>query len=188
MQNSCLKDLKSIKTENALNAAMFTLLEKRSFEKITVIDICEKALVSRATFYAHFADKYDLLQKWISELIPPQIANNSWAYGQFVEFIDKLMRGNEKIFRNLIRDASKETMGILFDVMRATLNFDTNTEKTDAESIACSTFYAGGMLHYFLHKIENKFPADIQSSDMNKYLYKIIRHLKTFETEGDCTL
>jgi len=44
--------------------AVLKLLNRRNFEKITVNDICEEALVSRATFYAHFNDKYDLFKYW----------------------------------------------------------------------------------------------------------------------------
>lgn len=38
------------------------LMSEKPFEKITVVDICERAMVHRATFYAHFADKYELLK------------------------------------------------------------------------------------------------------------------------------
>jgi AcrR family transcriptional regulator len=38
-----------------------TLLEERSFEQISVTDICEEATINRTTFYKHFESKYDLL-------------------------------------------------------------------------------------------------------------------------------
>lgn len=52
-------DLRILKTHKALITAFFQLLEKKCFEDITVKELCDVALVRRATFYKHFADKYD---------------------------------------------------------------------------------------------------------------------------------
>ena len=35
------------------------MLEEQSFETISIKELCDRALVRRATFYKHFADKYD---------------------------------------------------------------------------------------------------------------------------------
>ena len=40
---------------------MFMLLSEKSFEEITVRQLCEAAQYPRATFYNYFDDKYDLL-------------------------------------------------------------------------------------------------------------------------------
>ncbi len=37
------------------------LLHKKPFQKISVNELCESALVSRSAFYANFEDKYHLL-------------------------------------------------------------------------------------------------------------------------------
>ena len=47
---------------NALNE----LLKEKPFQKITVIDICEKAHINRMTFYNHYQDKYDLFNECIN--------------------------------------------------------------------------------------------------------------------------
>lgn len=46
----------------SLQQAMLSLLCKKSFEEITVGELCEKAMLPRATFYNYFDDKYDLLE------------------------------------------------------------------------------------------------------------------------------
>jgi len=51
-------DLRKQKTRKALEAAFFELSETMWIEDITVGDLCEKAMVRRATFYKHFTDKY----------------------------------------------------------------------------------------------------------------------------------
>lgn len=38
------------------------LMRKQPFDKISVSDICEEAMVHRATFYSHFENKYELLK------------------------------------------------------------------------------------------------------------------------------
>mgnify|MGYP000766243208 FL=1 len=50
-------------TEIRMEAAMLKLLKNTEFEKITVKKICETAEVNRSTFYAHFIDIYDMLNK-----------------------------------------------------------------------------------------------------------------------------
>lgn len=49
------------RTLNSLVNAMFNLLKTKSFESITVQELCTLSLIPRATFYNYFEDKYDLL-------------------------------------------------------------------------------------------------------------------------------
>lgn len=46
----------------SLQQAMLTLLTEKSFEEIAVQELCEKAMLPRATFYNYFDDKNDLLE------------------------------------------------------------------------------------------------------------------------------
>lgn len=55
------------RTHRLLSQAFMELLERQSFDSITVQNIAERATVNRATFYAHFQDKYDLLDTLIRE-------------------------------------------------------------------------------------------------------------------------
>lgn len=48
-----------------LQAFMALLEEKQNIHSISVQDITEQAGVNRATFYAHFDDKYALLESWM---------------------------------------------------------------------------------------------------------------------------
>jgi AcrR family transcriptional regulator len=55
------------RTRQLLQAAFMALLGEKRFEAITVQDIAERATVNRATFYAHFVDKYALLEYTVRE-------------------------------------------------------------------------------------------------------------------------
>ncbi len=56
------EDLRIRRTHKLLCDAMFALLENQSFDEISVVNICEKAMVHRATFYKHFKDKYEFME------------------------------------------------------------------------------------------------------------------------------
>ena len=55
-------------TEIRMESAMLEIMKSTEFEKITVKRICEKANVNRSTFYAHFIDIYDMIDKMEIEL------------------------------------------------------------------------------------------------------------------------
>jgi AcrR family transcriptional regulator len=55
------------RTRKLLLDAFGTLLMEKGFHAISVQDIAARATVNRATFYAHFVDKYALLDQMISE-------------------------------------------------------------------------------------------------------------------------
>ena len=49
------------------------LLAEKNFESISVQDVTDKAQINRATFYAHFQDKYALLDYSISQMFRHEI-------------------------------------------------------------------------------------------------------------------
>ena len=55
-------DLRVRRTYKLLSDALISLMKVKPFEKISVMDICNEAMVHRATFYTHFEDKYQLLK------------------------------------------------------------------------------------------------------------------------------
>lgn len=56
-------------TKNYIFEALYSLLTKHSYEDINVCDICEKAGVSRMSFYRNFKSKEDLLAKSIEKTL-----------------------------------------------------------------------------------------------------------------------
>lgn len=61
-------DLRIQKTYMALTNTFYELLEKKRFEDITVNELCNRAMIRRATFYKHFADKYEFFTFFIREI------------------------------------------------------------------------------------------------------------------------
>ncbi|RZI49379.1 TetR/AcrR family transcriptional regulator [Lactococcus kimchii] len=62
-------DLRVKRTKKLINQAFFALLRKKNFEKISIQEIADSAMINRATFYAHYADKQDLYDSLIDQFL-----------------------------------------------------------------------------------------------------------------------
>ena len=62
-------DLRVIRTRRSLWEALVKLVSARRIEEITVGDITRNAMVNRATFYRHYEDKEDLLERGTAEIL-----------------------------------------------------------------------------------------------------------------------
>ncbi|GFZ30069.1 hypothetical protein CSC2_05950 [Clostridium zeae] len=71
------EDPRVLRTRQLIKEAFSTLLQKKGFDSITIKDIAEKASINRATFYAHYEDKYALLEDItevaFNNMIPEQV-------------------------------------------------------------------------------------------------------------------
>lgn len=56
------------KTRRFLKEALLSLIKEKGFDAITVRDLTEEADINRATFYQHYQDKFDLLDKTIDDM------------------------------------------------------------------------------------------------------------------------
>ena len=62
------EDLRVRRTRKMLMQALIDLTIEQGFAATTVQDIADRAMVNRATFYRHYLDKYDLLDKYMNEV------------------------------------------------------------------------------------------------------------------------
>ncbi len=67
-------DPRVVRTRRLIRDALVSLLAERNFESISVQEIAARATVNRATFYAHFTDKFALLDAMIREDFAGQLA------------------------------------------------------------------------------------------------------------------
>ncbi len=80
-------DIRYLRTEKLIFDAFSKLLSEKDYEKITVQDIADKAMINRATFYAHYADKDELqrgIQKQMLEQMSEMIDAAQVAVGDIV--------------------------------------------------------------------------------------------------------
>jgi AcrR family transcriptional regulator len=62
-------DRRIVRTKRLIRDALTELMEEKGFEGLTVRDLTEKADINRGTFYLHYQDKYDLLEKSEAEIL-----------------------------------------------------------------------------------------------------------------------
>lgn len=160
--------------------AMAKLLQLRNFNQITVNDLCEEAQISRATFYSHFADKYDLLKHWMM-LKRPEIINQPNTYEDIEKSVNDFVDLHAKTIKNILEDANSETSELLRDFILSLLELPGDKsakEPPDARSIVFAKFCAGGIFNYLLWQMNNKFPAELPV--MNRHFYNILEQLLRF--------
>lgn len=62
-------DPRVVRTRQQLRAALVSLIEESGVDALTVQDITDRAELNRATFYLHYRDKQDLLEKSLRDAI-----------------------------------------------------------------------------------------------------------------------
>jgi len=66
-------DARARRTRQRLDAAFVELLRRRTYDGIRVADIARKGGVGRATFYAHYASKDELLRSQADRIVVPML-------------------------------------------------------------------------------------------------------------------
>lgn len=62
-------DLRVVRTNESIRKAFYELIQEMGYESITIQNIADRARVNRNTFYLHYQDKPDLLDKCMDELL-----------------------------------------------------------------------------------------------------------------------
>ena len=71
------------RTQHALLHALMELTVERSYDRVTVQDIIDRADVGRSTFYAHFRDKDDLLLSGFDDELREAFGGPAAGWTQF---------------------------------------------------------------------------------------------------------
>ena len=116
------QDVRKIKTERDIQAAFLSLLDTKGFRHLTVADICQTALTSRSTFYAHYLDKYDLLDQ--------MVAHYSAIFASRVDLrFDQMIAGEiDQMIADLLGDMAenRQAIEILFKVHEPNADLQAN--------------------------------------------------------------
>ncbi len=99
-------NLRVRRTQKLLREALIDLIEERGFDALTVGEITERALVSRAAFYRNYKDKYDLVEQIFAEamqalfkaIAEPSLVHSPEIWVRFFEHIAQY----ERLYRALL--------------------------------------------------------------------------------------
>ncbi|CAM5221136.1 TetR family transcriptional regulator OS=Ureibacillus acetophenoni OX=614649 GN=SAMN05877842_104204 PE=4 SV=1 [Ureibacillus acetophenoni] len=116
-------DPRIIRTRKLIMDAFIELSSKKEFKDITIKDITTEAMINRATFYYHFEDIFDLLDKVLSEVLLINLERESYKEEEINEqsltslfkaitnfqlsLSNRCHRGYEDTIARIIREASK---------------------------------------------------------------------------------
>ncbi|AFG38211.1 TetR/AcrR family transcriptional regulator [Spirochaeta africana] len=182
------KDLRVQRTTRNLKRALQQLLWHQRLEEVKVQDICARAMVHRATFYAHYQDKYHLFQEILDD-IAAEIEGNSRPSGPGVlprqlylqtaaRAIDYVSRHREHL-RDTLR-SNKDSMAY-FMIYNAAQDFITNLLKQYQQVNdyllpveVISRFTTAGLTGLVFYWVESDAPYTKQ--EMRRMLQTIITH------------
>ena len=163
------EDLRIIRTRKLLSNTLLDMMEEESIEKISVIDLCNRAMVNRATFYAHFEDKYHLLTFALEELKDElyEKFNKETKLTTPIETISSLMTmaiefffDKNKHIANIIRNnRNGKVVSTIQDSIAHSIKYQLSKYKDTYEIKlplqVLSSFVAGGMVSTALWCIDN---------------------------------
>ncbi len=153
-------DLRVKKTYQQLLDAFLVLMSEKSFEELSVSEICDKAQVHRATFYKHFKDKNEFLnfcfESYLSQIgfkasenyASPE--NIKESFMSFIVQIFEYIKANKAVFEIICSDEFVYSLGTSFAkavnrfIYEKTLLILPDTSEAKAEIFA--SFYSDAFI------------------------------------------
>ena len=86
---SFYNDERVIKTKKLIKSALSELIQEKGFDHVSITDLTQRANINRGTFYLHYQDKYDLLEKFENEVLD-DINTNAENFIKSIKDIDFL--------------------------------------------------------------------------------------------------
>lgn len=110
--------------------ALLTLLEKNSFEHLTVDQICQEALLHRSSFYRYFSDKYDLLEQTLNAQIN-KLTENTDSEDDIIKQLLYYIDQHKEVIRHLAPNSARsslytEILNILSQILLERRSIKTN--------------------------------------------------------------
>lgn len=152
-------DLRVQKTRSALTSALYDLMSKKSLDEITVTELCQQAMVRKATFYKHFGDKTELLEYMIQELQRISTEENTIGYDPKVpysyysgvfEYLLDFIESNDRFVLNVLKsNSSSFVRNILEEQIRREIDCHLKTEDNEdiqTSHAMLSSLYAGAIV------------------------------------------
>lgn len=118
------KDRRARRTEKQLEDALLTLLKTKTIHEISVRELAEAADVTRATFYSHYRDPFDMLTQMQQRILDEIIAMINETTGRNPEkfflglfcYLQEEIEHPEILFFSSAKDSAFEHIGnTLFD-------------------------------------------------------------------------
>ena len=169
------------RTRKLLGEALLSLIREKGFEALSVQDIIDRANVGRATFYAHFDNKEDLLlsgleglRSSLKELQRQALARRGSADERLFGFSRELFEhtdGHRDLFRAMTDDRSAALIRqvfhrILVDLVREDVKAIVSRDETGSmPAEAVVQFAAGGLFGLLTWWLEARARPGVEEVD-----------------------
>ncbi|CAD2072403.1 TetR/AcrR family transcriptional regulator [Phocicoccus pinnipedialis] len=116
------RDLRVVKTLSAIDKAFLELLQEKTFDQITIKEICDRAIINRATFYSHYTDKFQLIESYQETLVKGirEILYSNVKGTSLKEIMDKEVKFTIQNVLSFIKANKDKVLGVLESVDIAT--------------------------------------------------------------------
>ena len=161
-------DLRVKRTRKLISQAFFGLLRKKKFEKISIQEIADSAMINRATFYAHYEDKYELLIDFLSNLkeefareLNESCKENLSIREYYIRlislFLDHIDSKRDVYNSIMVNNRSSIMMDILLSVVNDDIlkRFKENDINLKVPTEVISKFYLGGVINIGMEWLSN---------------------------------
>lgn len=149
-------------TQRVLREAFLALLKQKPINRITVKEVCERAGLNRATFYAHYSDCYQLLKSIeqelldaFSRLLEPETFSDVET---FVASLYEMIERHEEACRVLIFEgASASVLPGMIALAKSTSDAHWKRKlpnATDSEREMLYTYLTNGLIHVIIEGYE----------------------------------
>ena len=180
------EDLRISRTHKLLSDAMFSLMETKCFDEISVIDICNKASVHRATFYKHFNDKNDfiehitnekLLELYQNSIKGMDMSDKHAVHKSIINTVTKFVEEHKNMFRLVASSSNVTYFNSTINIINASLvkyikESEVHAKLQDPPTEVVGAFFTGGLIALLNWWITDgdKYSAD----DIRRYLESLI--------------
>ncbi|MFZ5893041.1 MAG: TetR/AcrR family transcriptional regulator [Myxococcota bacterium] len=159
-----VEDRRVRRTRRQLRDALVALILERGWDKVSVLDVCERADVGRSTFYVHFADKEDLLLSGFDDLqaMLEQQVQAAVVPFAFAEALCLHAAENHELFRAVAgRQSAQQIQWRFRDLVLALVEAELARLKyPKATRAAAARFVAGGFVEMLTGWLDESRSAD----------------------------
>lgn len=159
-------------TRMRIEQAFYELLAQKPVSRITVKELCELAEINRATFYKHYADPFDLLEKQEGALLAEMEDHLSQPGSRGTrELLDMVLgdasdgvRSRYALIASPNGDPSfsSRLSGLFYETFRPGITQQLKN-RTEGEQTAAYLFIVGGCAHLLSRWIENGMSSSIEN-------------------------
>ena len=160
-------------------------MKQKNFDKIKISYICEEALINRSTFYAHYQDKYELLDDLVEDLKVSLLNdlgdNNNTSPKEYIMkllsiLIDHMDEKKDIYSAILLNNRNGFLVDFLIDIIeRESSNRLKNIKEIKESTLPLEIiikFYAGGLINICLSWLTQK--EKYTKEDLIEYINKLI--------------